>query len=44
MVEELARGPVPCSFNGGDSVYELTLASVPEYGLLLIEAVGRSEL
>jgi hypothetical protein len=43
MNKELARGPVQCSFNDGDSVYEFVVVSVPEYGVLLIEAVRRGQ-
>jgi hypothetical protein len=41
MVRALARGAVKCSFQDGGSVHEFVVSSVPEYGVLQIDAIRR---
>jgi hypothetical protein len=41
MIQALARGPVRCSFKDGGSVHDFVVASVPEYGVLLIDSIRR---
>ena len=42
LVQALASGSAQCSFSDGDSVYAFVVRSVPEYGVLQIDAIRRS--
>lgn len=42
MTQALAHGPVRCSFTDGQSICELVVVSVPEYGVLQVETVQRA--